>query len=119
MNDDPEALRRIKSVLFDYKHDKLIDAVVADLVDIVPWVGGISNGERTRRARVAGDDKAFKLQLIDTIAGSVPYIGTILDIITPTNTIIFLNEKADLKLPLPVEDIANILKNANNWIRKQ
>lgn len=85
-----EVTDRITRILIGVKHNELKDAIMADLFDVIPIVGDISNVSRvvqekgkTRKAR----------QIVDLLAGALPDpIGGAIDFLTPTNTIKYLSK---------------------------
>lgn len=84
---------RAKEVLIGTTHDELIDAVTADMLDIIPAVGDFVNAMRIIDAGKKGKTHAKRripVQMVDFIAGAVPKVGAIADAITPTNTVTYL-----------------------------
>ena len=90
----------LRDILFESTQSSFARAVAADLLDIVPVVGDVSNFFRVRHAEKIGtvQSRKFALQLIDLAAGALPDtpqfpIGAILDALTPTNTVTYLRER--------------------------
>lgn len=78
-------------VLFGTKHERLPEAVIADILDTVPFIGDIGNAVRTVKEE---NERRRAMQMFDTLAGSIPDpFGGIIDVLTPTNTFIFVNKK--------------------------
>lgn len=92
---------RIRDVLLGSQQRGIIDAVVADVVDVIPIAGDLSNLMRVRDASVRGTEFAKRrlpIQLIDLVAGALPDpIGGVLDLITPSNTINYLERTGSAK----------------------
>lgn len=86
----------IRDMLFESKQSTLGKAILADLIDIVPIAGDISNIFRCRHAAQTYRERPRRIakQLIDLSAGLLPDpLGGILDILTPTNTLTYLREE--------------------------
>jgi len=88
---------RARKVLIGVNQDELIDAVIADVLDIIPVVGDFTNLMRVYDSAKTGTpyEKKRRLasQLVDMVAGVLPDpIGTVLDVITPTNTLLYLEK---------------------------
>lgn len=102
---DPiELPRSVKKVLIGSKHENIVEAIMADLFDIIPYAGDVSNVIRTVDAGLKAKspmDKRLASQSIDLTIGFLPdlipglgtIVGTILDAATPTNTINYLTDK--------------------------
>ncbi len=92
---------RVKNILAGNNFDSLEDAIAADLVSAIPIIGAVSDFFRV----LDSDTRPQKaLQAIDLITEPVP----ILDIVTPTNTFLYLNSKG--LLPVPLEKIDDLFK---------
>jgi hypothetical protein len=102
----------INKVFTSTKHDTLLEATLSDIVDAVPIVGDISNAIRVKDAIERQDDLATAMQTIDTLAGLVPVYGDIVDILTPTNTVLYIFDKVP-----EAADVATLMKTASNSIR--
>jgi len=94
---------RACEILGGTDHQDLPDAIIADILDIIPIIGDISNAFRVVDAAGKGNEyqrkKKVVMQLIDALSGSAPDpIGAILDAITPTNTILYLSKKGVLEV---------------------
>ena len=90
----PEIFDKIWRVVSSAEHEDLGEALLADFFDILPFFGDVANAMRIKDAV----DKKIPeyivvAQAIDFLAGLPPGIGTILDIITPTNTLTYLLRK--------------------------
>ena len=85
------------NILFGAEHKSLREAILADIIDTLPIIGDISNFFRVVDAANNPDiavRRRATAQLIDLMLGALPGpIGTILDIITPTNTIAYLRKE--------------------------
>ena len=89
-----EGARRIWNIVSAAQHDRIEDALLADLVDILPVIGDFANAARIRDAVENAPERVVLTQAIDMIGGILPVAGDIFDIITPTNTInYFLRKK--------------------------
>lgn len=84
---------RLKQILIGVEHKSLEDAIAADLVSAVPIIGAVSDFMRV----LDSETKPRKaLQVLDLISSPVP----LLDFVTPTNTIIYLDKKGRLPFKL-------------------
>lgn len=89
----PEELR---DMLFESKQSTLGKAVLADLIDVIPIGGDISNLFRCRHAAQTYRERPRRIakQLIDLAAGLLPDpVGAIVDLVTPTCTLTYLREE--------------------------
>lgn len=85
----------MRDILFESKQSTLGRAMLADVVDVIPVVGDVSNFFRVRHAGQVGQVRTKRVprQSLDLLLGSAPEpVGAILDILTPTNTLTFLRE---------------------------
>lgn len=85
----------MRDILFESKQSSLGRAIAADLVDAIPIVGDALNLFRVRHAEKIGltAERRFSRQLIDLTLGVLPDpIGGIIDVLTPTNTLTYLQE---------------------------
>lgn len=85
----------IKDILFESTQTSLGRAIAADLWDAIPIVGDASNLFRVRHAEKVGITRSrrFSKQVVDLAIGVLPDpVGGILDLLTPTNTITYLQE---------------------------
>ena len=112
-----ELPKRIENILISPKQKSLHDAILADIFDIIPVVGDVSNAIRVGRAALEDDvlaSERMALQSIDAAVGIIPsffpggeVVSTILDFLTPTNMVVYLREnyplpnKPSFKLELP------------------
>jgi hypothetical protein len=85
-----EKADRIRHILIGVKHSELKDAILADLFDVIPIVGDVSNISRAIQER----EKTHKArQIVDLFAGALPDpIGGAIDFLTPTNTIKYFSK---------------------------
>lgn len=96
---------KIIKVLTSPSHDDVVEAVLADLVDAVPFLGDLSNLMRVINA-IANkeDDYVTALQIGDLLLSPIfEFVWTsstrmlpiidLLDLITPTNTLTYLLKK--------------------------
>lgn len=81
------------------EHKTLQDAIAADLVSAIPVIGGISDFIRVLESETR-PQKA--LQALDFVTEPIP-------LITPTNTILYLDRNK--MLPIPLETIDKIFRN--------
>lgn len=88
---------RIKQILTGTEHDSIDDAIAADLISAFPIIGGITDFFRLLDSE-SRPQKA--LQAIDLITSPLPFV----DIITPTNTLIYLDKKGFLPFKLDKMD---------------
>jgi len=84
-------------ILFGTDHRNIFEAVAADIVDIIPFVGDVSNIARLTDAAARGGKYSKKkviAQAIDAIGGTIPEpFSVIVDALTPTNTILYLQSR--------------------------
>lgn len=85
-------------ILFETEHERLTEAVMADAIDVIPIVGDFTNVFRAVDAMSKKSQYRLKrkaiMQAFDLLAGALPDpIGGALDLITPTNTIIYLAKR--------------------------
>lgn len=82
---------RIRDILMGTDHRGLFDAVAADIFDVIPIAGDLSNLMRIRDAAGKGAEFAKRrlpVQMVDLIVGILPDpIGGVLDLVTPSNII--------------------------------
>lgn len=127
----------VREIFTEPEHSNLRNAVLADVLDVVPIVGDVANairvikireelglfekGQERREERfkqvlqspsfngvkeavkdsvndAIGEVQEFKnkrggLQSADAVAGFIPELGFVADIITPTNTLNYISEK--------------------------
>lgn len=74
---------KLSNIVFGIEHDNIIQAIAADLVDIIPIAGEITNISRIRNSKTKS---RRTLQSIDLVTGVIPFAN----ILTPTNTILFI-----------------------------
>lgn len=107
-----EGLRStITRILFTTRHRNILEAMAADFVDTIPFVGDITEAERLADARRIGDHDAVVAHGMDTIFGEmadiVPvageFVDSVLDALLPANTLLYLKRKGliDWTPPLP------------------
>ena len=90
----PEIFDKIWRIVSSAEHEDLGEALLADFFDILPFFGDVANAMRIKDAIDKGiPEYVAVVQTLDFIAGLAPGIGTILDILTPTNTIAYLLRK--------------------------
>lgn len=82
-----------KRIFLSSTHKSLKEAVLADVVDIIPIAGDVGNAFRMIEAAKKGESTKLVLQTGDFVIGLIPVIGAIGDLITPTNTLIFVLRK--------------------------
>lgn len=86
---------RGREVLIGAWQAELRGAILADIRDVVPILGDVANLLRVQDAARRGGDfprKRIPAQLADLIVGVFPVVGDIGDLITPTNTLAWLEE---------------------------
>ena len=94
-----EIIEKLKRIALTTEHEDILEAILADLGDALPIVGDIGNLFKSMDAVKKDKTMAIVLQSIDFVGGLIPVVGDIFDLITPTNTILFLEK--DLKLLTP------------------
>ncbi|MFH1486820.1 MAG: hypothetical protein ABIH46_12185 [Chloroflexota bacterium] len=108
-----------RDILIGSSQAELRQAILADICDIVPIAGDISNILRVQDAARKGGEfpkKRIPTQLLDLLVGAVPGpVGDIADAVTPTNTINWLEAKG--VSPTNIREIFGILKSEFATIR--
>lgn len=100
---------KLHRIFLGVGHEDIAEAVLADIVDFIPFVGDACNVARLAEAASLGGKykkKRLLAQTIDAAGGALPEpISIIFDFLTPTNLILFINEEVDKrgwpKIPLP------------------
>ncbi len=92
---------RLKKVMVGTDFDSIEDAIAADLVSTLPIIGAVSDFFRLLDSETR-PQKA--LQAIDMITSPLPFV----DLVTPTNTLLYLNKKG--MLPFELSKIDDIMK---------
>lgn len=88
----------IKQIMTGTEHKTIQDAIAADIVSAIPVIGAVSDFLRI----LDSDTRPQKaLQSIDFITEPIP-------LITPTNTILYLDRNK--LLPIPIEDIDKLFR---------
>lgn len=106
-----DIVRGVRRALLTSEHDSLGEALLADIVDVIPVVGDLANAARVSDSMQREDenkDIRTAMQFIDAVVGVIPGIGDIADVLTPTNTLYYIGskilpppEKLLPKVPLP------------------
>ena len=89
------APQELREILFESKQSTMGRAIVADLVDVIPILGDVSNLFRVRHAGTQGETHPRRLprQALDLLLGALPPpAGGVLDFLTPTNILTFQRE---------------------------
>ena len=92
-NEMKDDVRRVWDIVSSSRHDRMEDALLADLLDAVPIIGDFANAARVKDAVENQPGRVVVVQAVDFVAGLVPVVGDIVDLITPTNTISYLLRK--------------------------
>lgn len=71
-------------------HRSIEEAILADIIDVIPIVGDVGNAMRVVDAAKKGESTPLALQTGDMIVGIIPIVGFIPDLVTPTNTAIYV-----------------------------
>lgn len=95
---------RLNNIVAGGEQVDLVDALLADLSDAVPLIGDVFSGVRTAqilsKPGVQHREQKATLMAIDTAVGIIPVVGDIIDLLLPSNTIIYLVDKGALpRLP--------------------
>ena len=104
----------ISRVLFSTDHHSLFEAVVADLVDALPYVGDATESMRLADAKRRGDKDAVVAHGTDLVVGNmfdiIPVAGELidsaLDLLLPSNMLLYLKRRGYIEwnpplLPVP------------------
>lgn len=108
-----ELFDRIDNIVSGTKHDSLEEAIAADIVSSLPVAGIISDFVRVTNSKTR---PRRTLQTFDLISSPIP----IMDLFTPTNSLIYLNDNG--KLPIKLEEIdefINSIKSPRNLFFKR
>ena len=89
-------------------HRSLLEAMFADLFDVVPLLGDVGNEERVADALRRNDKVALRAQSLDLFFGIVPVLGDIADLLTPTNTLLYLRRIGVINWDPPLPPIPRI-----------
>ncbi len=92
---------RFKKIMVGTDFDSIEDAIAADLVSALPIVGAVTDFFRLLDSETR-PQKA--LQAIDMITSPLPLV----DFITPTNTLLYLDKRGFL--PVKLEKIEDMMK---------
>lgn len=91
----------IKQIMTGTEHKTIHDAIAADIVSAIPVLGPVSDFFRL----IDADTRPRKaLQSLDFATSALPMS----DLFTPTNTLIFLDKRN--MLPIPLETIDKLFK---------
>ncbi|MHA1881435.1 MAG: hypothetical protein ACTSUO_00110 [Candidatus Thorarchaeota archaeon] len=97
---DPEEFyRTLHRVLTSSRFENIGEAMFADVIDVIPVLGDISNAMRIINARLEGDTGAFRrsfLQFVDFVGGILGPLGDVFDLITPTNIINYIADQFEV-----------------------
>ena len=97
---EKKASQKALRILVSSTHDSLQEAVLADIVDFIPIAGDYANAMRVIDAAQKKEPTKLALQTGDLIVGSIPIIGDLFDLLTPTNTVVFVLRKKKLQQKL-------------------
>jgi hypothetical protein len=89
-------LERIIKAPWTIDHESILEALLADIADIVPLIGELAGIVRILEAIERRDDFRVAMEIGDLLAGIPPTVGDILDILTPTNLICYLKKQGKL-----------------------
>lgn len=100
---------KAKNIISSPRHENLTSAVAADIVDVIPIVGDVTNALRVINSFTEDEsDRTKALQTLDMLVGVLPGIGTLADLITPTNTIVYLMDKNGATARIPVKTLRRL-----------
>ena len=107
---------KMNKVLFSTHHDNIIDAMIADFVDVLPGLGDITSAERLADARRKGDRDAITAHGMDTFVDNIfdfipvfgELAGSVLDALLPTNTLLYLKKKGIIEWEPPLPPLPKI-----------
>ena len=91
-------IERLIKAPFTTKHESVLEAILADLADVVPIIGEIAGIVRIMEGMKEKDDVRVAMELGDLIAGFPPLVGDVLDILTPTNLLLYLMKRERVKV---------------------
>ena len=86
----------LRDILFESKQSTMGRAIAADLLDVIPVLGDVSNLFRVRHAGTVGETRPRRVprQTLDLLLGALPDpLGAVLDILTPSGSLTFLREE--------------------------
>jgi hypothetical protein len=96
MSEERVTLEGMLRAPFTIEHGNVVEALLADLADLVPVVGEVAGLVRMVQALEKKDDLRLALEAGDLLAGLPPLLGDILDLLTPTNLICYLRKRGRL-----------------------
>jgi len=89
-------LERIIKAPFTTEHKTVLEAISADLFDVIPVLGELAGLARIMEGLEKKDDERVILELGDLLGGWVPVLGEIFDVASPTNLILYLRKAGKL-----------------------
>jgi hypothetical protein len=89
-------LERLIKAPWTIDHESIVEAILADIADIVPLIGELAGIVRILYALERKDDFRVLAEIGDLLAGIPPSAGDVLDILTPTNLICYLKKQGKL-----------------------
>jgi hypothetical protein len=98
-----EAIGRLTNIFAGGEQVDLVDAILADVSDAIPFVGDLFSGVREAqiisKPGVQNREAKAIIQGIDALVGIVPIVGDVLDLFMPSQTINFLIDRGALPTP--------------------
>lgn len=106
-------------ILFTTRHKNIIEAAIADIVDVIPGLGNITEAERLADARRIGDRDAVVAHGIDTAVGEIfsvipmfgEFIDSFLDALLPSNTLLYLKRRGLIEWNPPLPPLPSLSKS--------
>lgn len=115
----PTAQRIVKGS----QHQSLPEAIMADLVDAIPFAGDISSTSRVREAHIRGEPvRRTAPKSLDAVFSKMPGIGPILGAIFPANIITYIEHESATPLdvirniPAEIQKLTNTPQEINQAI---
>jgi hypothetical protein len=96
MGEERVTLEGILKAPFTIEHKNIVEAMCADLFDVLPLAGEVAGLVRMVQALEKKDDFRLALETGDLVLGFPPLLGDVLDLLTPTNLICYLRRSGKL-----------------------
>jgi hypothetical protein len=96
VSEEKVTLEGILKAPWTIEHRNILEAILADLFDVLPVAGEIAGLVRIAEAYEKRDEFRLALEAGDLVLGFPPLLGDIADLATPTNLICYLRRRGKL-----------------------
>ena len=86
-------LERIMKTVFTTDFETIWDAVAADIIDMLPYIGDITSATRFVYALLKDPSAVKVMQAADFVIGLIPFYGDLIDAMLFANTVTYLIKK--------------------------